>query len=83
VVLKGSKRFQPGIVDISKLRLAPVLRQAAEKGEIELIIDASERRETLNGRPVVIYVATSLAGVTPHAEKSRLELLPLSPPGSE
>lgn len=83
LLFSGSKRSQPAIVDMSKLRLAPALRQAAEKGEIELIVDASERHETLNGRPVVIYLATNLAGVTPHVEKSRLELLPLPIPGSQ
>jgi hypothetical protein len=53
-------------LDFARLRLAPGLREAAEGGEIELFIDAVEQHRTVNGRENVIFVATSLAGVTPH-----------------
>ena len=52
-------------IDLAQLRLAPSLREATEKGQVELIINAVERRK---GRENVTFVATSLYGVTPHDE---------------
>lgn len=72
----------PATIDMAGLHLAPSLRQAAERGEIELIVDAVERHETLNGRDIVIFVATGLTGVAPHDKADRPELLPLPVPGS-
>jgi hypothetical protein len=50
-------------IDLAGLHLAPVLREAAEKGKIELIVDAVEHRETIKGRNMLILVATDLTGV--------------------
>lgn len=82
VIAQRAKRPRTATVDVANLHLAPSLRQAAEKGEVELIINAIERHETLKGRDIVIFVATSLTGVVPHDEASRPELLPLPVPGS-
>jgi hypothetical protein len=56
----------PATLDMAKLRLAPSIREAAEKGKVDLIIDAVEHHRTVNGRDSIILVATSLTGVTPH-----------------
>jgi hypothetical protein len=56
----------PATLDLASLRLAPSIRDAAEKGQVELIIDAVEHHKTIHGRDSIILVATSLAGVTPH-----------------
>ena len=56
----------PATLDMASLRLAPSIREAAEKGQVELIIDAVEHHRTIHGRDSIILVATSLAGVTPH-----------------
>ncbi len=50
------------------LRLAPTLREAAERGEIDLLIDAKPEQRTVHGRKVLEFVATQLTGVTPHSE---------------
>jgi len=60
--LKHSRR---PTLDLAQLQLAPSIREAAEKGEIELIIDATEQHRSIKGRPRVIMVATNLVGVTP------------------
>jgi hypothetical protein len=56
----------PATLDLASLRLAPSIREAAEKGQVELIIDAVEHHRTIRGRDSIVFVATSLAGVTPH-----------------
>ena len=56
----------PATLDLASLRLAPSIRDAAEKGQVELIIDAVEHHKTIHGRDSIILVATSLTGVTPH-----------------
>ena len=53
-------------IDLAGLHLAPDLRDAAEKGKVELIVDAVEQHETIKGRNMVILVATDLTGVRPH-----------------
>ena len=53
---------------LQALRLAPTLREAAERGEIDLLIDAKPERRTVRGRKVLELVATQLTGVTPHSE---------------
>ena len=53
-------------IDLAGLHLAPDLRDAAEKGKVELIVDAVEQHETIKGRHMVILVATDLTGVRPH-----------------
>jgi hypothetical protein len=55
-------------IDLAKLRLAPSLREATEKGKVDLIINATERRKPASGGGNVVFVATSLYGVTPHDE---------------
>ena len=54
-------------IDLAQLRLAPSLREATENGKVDLIINATEL-ERRQGRENVIFVATSLYGVTPHDE---------------
>jgi hypothetical protein len=66
VVQRHAKPQRASSLDFARLRLAPGLRQAAEGGEIELYIDAIEEHRTVKGRENIVYVATSLAGVTPH-----------------
>ena len=56
----------PATLDLASLRLAPSIREAAENGRVELIVDAVEHHRTIHGRDSIILVATSLAGVTPH-----------------
>jgi hypothetical protein len=53
-------------LDLAKLPLAPSIREAAEKGQVDLIVDAVEQHRSINGHDTVIMVATSLAGVMPH-----------------
>lgn len=57
-------------LDFARLRLAPGLREAAETGEVDLIVEAIEHRRTVNGRDSVVLVPTNLAAVIPR-EKSR------------
>lgn len=66
VVQRHAKPQRASSLDFARLRLAPGLRQAAEGGEVELYIDAIEEHRTVKGRENIVYVATSLAGVTPH-----------------
>ena len=56
----------PATLDLASLRLAPSIRDADEKGQVELIIDVVEHHRTIHGRDSIILVATSLTGVTPH-----------------
>jgi hypothetical protein len=55
-------------IDLAQLRLAPSLREATENGKVDLIINATEHHKAAAGRGNVIFVATSLFGVTPHDE---------------
>jgi hypothetical protein len=66
-VLKQRGRAPRAVrIDMAGLHLAPDLREAAEKGKVELIVDAVEQRETIKGRSMVILVATDVTGVRPH-----------------
>jgi hypothetical protein len=56
----------PATLDMAKLRLAPSIRDAAEKGKVDLMIDAVEHHRTVNGHDSITLIATSLTGVTPH-----------------
>ena len=60
------KLSHPPTLDMAQLQLAPSIRKAAEKGQVELIIDAVEHHRRINGHDSVIFVATNLAGVMPH-----------------
>jgi len=82
IVAQRGRRLRPITIDIAPLRLAPALRQSAEKGEIALLIDAVERHETVGGRDIVMFVATSLTGVAYNDAANRAELLPLPAPGA-
>ena len=70
VVQRHAKSPRASSLDFARLRLAPGLRQAAEGGGIELYIDATEEHRTVKGRESIVYVATSLVGVTPPHDKS-------------
>ena len=65
LVKQRAKLPRAATIDLAQLRLAPSLLEATENGQVELIINAVERRK---GRENVIFVATSLFGVTPHDE---------------
>jgi hypothetical protein len=65
LVTQRAKLPRAATIDLARLRLAPSLREATENGQVELIINAVERRK---GRENVTFVATSLFGVTPHDE---------------
>jgi hypothetical protein len=67
-VLGRHTKLPPATLELAELRLAPSIRQAAESGKVELIVDAVEQHKTIRGRDRVAIVATSLAGVTPHEE---------------
>jgi hypothetical protein len=82
VIRQTTRPPRRATIDMARLRLAPSLREAVNNGEVELIINAVEQRSTVKGRHIVIFVATSLAGVTPHDEPPRPEVLPLPVPGS-
>jgi len=43
-----------GTVDLARLRLAPSLQDAADNGEVEVMIEAVERRRKVNGRNIVV-----------------------------
>ena len=60
---------QAAALDFARLRLAPGVRQAAETGAVDLIVDAVEHHRTVNGRDSVVLVLTYLAAVIPR-EKS-------------
>ena len=66
LVTQRAKLPRGATIDLAQLRLAPSLREATENGQVELIINAVERRKP--GRGNVIFVATSLFGVMPHDE---------------
>jgi hypothetical protein len=53
-------------VELAGLRLAPGLQHKVENGNIDLLIDAVAHHRTINGHDTLIFVATNLAGVTPH-----------------
>ena len=65
LVTQRAKLPRAATIDLAQLRLAPSLREATENGQVDLIINAVERRK---GRENVIFVATSLFGVMPHDE---------------
>jgi hypothetical protein len=65
LVTQRAKLPRAATIDLAQLRLAPSLREATENGQVELIINAVERRK---GRENVTFVATSLYGVMPHDE---------------
>jgi hypothetical protein len=54
------------LVDLAGLSLAPHLRTGVDKGDVDLRIEAVEQHRTIRGRETPIFVATNLAGVTPH-----------------
>ena len=62
---QGPKLPRDAIIDLAQLHFAPGQREAAESGQVELIVDALQRRERINGRDSLTLVATNLAGVTP------------------
>lgn len=63
-LIKQRLKPPPGAtIDLASLDLAPNLRSAVDKGEIDLFIDAIEHHRTINGRDTVTFVATSLDGV--------------------
>ena len=68
LVTQRAKLPRGATIDLAKLRLAPSLREATEKGKVDLIINATERHKPASGGGNVIFVATSLYGVTPHDE---------------
>jgi hypothetical protein len=53
-------------VDLARLRLPPNLRGGVDKGDIDLVIEATEQHRKIDGRYTLIFVATKLAGVTPN-----------------
>ena len=66
LINQRSKALRAATIDLAQLHLAPGLREAVENGDVQLLIDAVEHHKTINGRDVVVIVATSVAGVTPH-----------------
>ena len=68
LVTQRAKLPRGATIDLAQLRLAPSLREATENGKVDLIINATEHHEAASGRGIVIFVATSLFGVTPHDE---------------
>jgi hypothetical protein len=66
LVTERIKLPRHAVVDLAGLRLAPNLRTGVDKGDIDLLIEAVEHRRTINGREKPVFVATNLAGVTPH-----------------
>jgi hypothetical protein len=65
LISQHSKAPRAATIDLAQLRLAPGLREAAENGDVQLIVDAVEHHKTINGRDTVIFEATNLAGVLP------------------
>ena len=53
-------------VELAGLRLPPGLRHGVESGHVDLFIDAMPQHKTIHGHDTLIFVATNLAGVTPH-----------------
>jgi hypothetical protein len=68
LVTQRAKLPRGATIDLAQLRLAPSLREATENGHVELIINATEHHKATSGHENVIFVATSLYGVTPHDE---------------
>jgi hypothetical protein len=66
LINQRSKALRAATIDLAQLHLAPGLREAVENGDVQLLIDAVEHHKMINGRDVVVIVATSVAGVTPH-----------------
>jgi hypothetical protein len=69
LVQQRSKPPRGASLDLARLRLAPDLREAAEAGKVELIVDAVEQHKSIRGRDSVTFVATDLAGVTSHEKE--------------
>lgn len=61
----GSKLPRHTMIDLAQLRFAPGEREAAETGQVELVVNALQRRQKINGRNSVILVAKSLDSVAP------------------
>lgn len=53
------------MIDLAQLRFSPGQREAAENGQVELIVDALQTRGKINGRDCIVLVAKSLDSVTP------------------
>ena len=66
LVTQRLKLPRNALVDLDGLRLAPHLRAGVDKGDVDLLIEAVEQRRTIRGRERPVFVATELAGVTPH-----------------
>jgi hypothetical protein len=66
MVKQRSRPPRNATIDLAHLGLAPTLREAVDQGKIDLFIDATEQHKTIKGRDTVIFVATSLNGVTPN-----------------
>ena len=66
LVKRHAKPPRDATIDLARLDLAPSLQSAVDKGEIDLFIEAIEHHRMVNGRDTVIFIATSLAGVTPN-----------------
>lgn len=65
LINQRAKSPRAATIDLAKLHLAPRLREAAENGDIQLIVDAVEHHRTIHGRDIIIFEATNLAGVLP------------------
>jgi hypothetical protein len=65
LISQHSKAPRAATIDLAQLRLAPGLREAAENGDVQLIVDVVEHHKTIKGRDTVIFEATNLAGVLP------------------
>jgi hypothetical protein len=65
LISQHSKAPRAATIDLAQLRLAPGLREAAENGDVQLIVDVVEHHKTIKGRDTVIFEATTLAGVLP------------------
>jgi hypothetical protein len=65
LISQHSKAPRAATIDLAQLRLAPGLREAAENGDVQLIVDVVEHHKTIRGRDTVIFEATNLAGVLP------------------
>ena len=66
LVTERRKLPRHALVDLASLHLAPDLRSRVDRAHIDLLIEAVEHRKTINGRETQVFVATNLAGVTPH-----------------
>jgi hypothetical protein len=66
LVTERLKLPRHAMVDLAGLRLASRLRTSVDRGDIDLLVEVVEQRRTIRGRETPIFVATNLAGVTPH-----------------